>query len=230
MNNPFYRNFIWLGILTIFSGSILFLSCICEYCDCYAHISSLTQNIIIGFFSSSLLLLLNELVNFISDKNKYGFLEGTYERKIITDVLELQPNITKKRTDELTEDEIKSLRKNGCEPIPNSKYVELFDYINIGKDWRIHLKYLYGGTYEGTADYHAYWKKEYGSKAIVKFTLTLNPSNITTGAGNYKYLEQEDFGIYSFQINEEDKNEILITYKNTIPSGLAQGYEKWRRI
>ena len=82
-NNPFYRNFIWLGILTVFTGSILFLSCTCEYCSCCAHISSLTQNIIIGIFSSSVLLLLNELVNYLSDKNKYGFLEGEYSGRTV---------------------------------------------------------------------------------------------------------------------------------------------------
>lgn len=229
MNNPFYRNFIWLGILTAFTGSILFLSYICECCEYFANISSLTQNIIIGIFSSSLLLLMNELVNFISDRIKYGFLEGTYSRKIIADVLELQPNINKKRTDELNPNEIESLREKGYEPIPDSKYLELLGYRDIGKEWRIKLKYLNYGTYEGIADYHAYWK-DYGTKATVKFTLTLNPSNITTGSGNYKYLDKEDYGIYSFQVNEENKNEILVIYHNTIPSGLAQGYEKWERI
>ena len=228
-NNPFYRNFIWLGILTVFTGSILFLSCTCEYCSCCAHISSLTQNIIIGIFSSSVLLLLNELINYLSDKNKYGFLEGTYERTIITDVLELQPKINKKRTDELDENEIKMLVNKGLRPIPDSKYVELIGYREIGKNWRIQLNYLHNGAYEGTADYHAYWA-DYGTKTSVKFTLTLNPSNITTGAGNYKYVEREDYGIYSFQVNEADRNEILVTYHNTIPSGLSQGFEKWKRL
>lgn len=229
MNNPFYRNFIWLGALTGITGILLLLSCTYECCEYFANIFSLAQNITIGIFSSSLLLLLNELVSFISDRNKYGFLEGTYSRKIIADVLELQSNINCKRTDELKPEEIKSLREKDLEPIPDSKYVELLGYRKIGIEWRIHMKYLHNGTYEGEADYHAYWKT-YGTKTTVKFTMTLNPSNITTGAGNYKYLEKDDYGIYSFQVNAEDKNEILVTYHNTIPSGLAQGYEKWQRI
>jgi hypothetical protein len=229
MKNPFYRNFIWLGIISAITGIVLFISCTYDCRECFVIISSLTQNIIIGFFSSSILLLLNELVNFFADRNKYGFLEGTYSRKIIADILELQPDINKKRTDELTSTEIEILLKRGFEPIPDSKYIEIIGYREIGKEWRIKLKYLHNGTYEGIADYHAYWLT-YGTKTTVRFTLTLNTSNITTGSGNYKYLDKDDYGIYSFYVNGEARNEILVTYYNTIPSGLAQGYEKWERI
>jgi hypothetical protein len=51
-----------------------------------------------------------------------------------------------------------------------------------------------------------------------------------TGSGNYKYEGKYDFGTYNFQIDPENENRILVFYQNTIPSGLAEGYEIWERV
>jgi hypothetical protein len=231
MKNPFYINITWLGIIVIITSILLlFFSSECNDCICVAHISSKTENILIGIFASSLLLLFNEIVQLISDKKNYDYLKGEYKRTIIADVIEKSDIVkNEKRAEELNEEQIKEFEKRGLRPIPGSHYLEILPYREIGKDWRITLKYLHNGIYDGTADYHKYWEN-FGEKTTVKFTLTLNKSNLTTGSGNYKYMERDDYGIYSFQMNATNKNEILVTYKNTIPSGLAEGYEKWERI
>ena len=230
MKNPFHRNIIWLTALCIISISFLLFSCENNSCNSGLHLSPKVENIIIGVFSSSLLLLLVEIIQWFSDKKIYGYLKGEYLRTIITDVIANNDIVTnKKREEELNEEERKRFEERGLRPIPGSRYVEILPYREIGKDWRIKLKYLHNGIYDGTADYHKYWLGN-GELTKVKFTLTLNKSNVTTGSGNYKYVDRDDFGIYSFQINENQKDEILVTYKNTIPSGLAEGYEKWKRI
>jgi hypothetical protein len=129
----------------------------------------------------------------------------------------------------LNDEQVKKFKERNLIPIPGSRYVEILGYRDIGKNWEIELKYLYHGIYKGKAQYHKYWGN-YGDSTIVNFTLILNIPNLTTGSGNYKYLEIEDYGIYEFQVNESNKTEILIEYKNTIPSGLSEGYEKWQRI
>lgn len=188
------------------------------------------ENIFIGLFSSTTLLLLLEIFNYFSDKELYSYLEGLYFRTIITDVIANSDIVkSEKRTEELSVDQKQQFIERGLWPIPGSRYVEIFPYREIGKDWKINLKYLHHGIYQGTAEYHKYWESN-NEKTLVKFTLTLNQSNLTTGSGNYKYLERDDYGVYQFQLNEDDKDEILVSYKNTIPSGLAEGYEKWRRV
>lgn len=232
MKNPFLRNIFWLSLVLIITGVLILFSCECKCCNCITHFSSNTLNVIIGLFSSALLLLLLETISYYTDKSIYDFLEGEYKRTIITDVIE-NSHLSKGviREENLTDDQRKEFEKIGQRPIKGSKYVELIGYREIGKDWRIKLTYLHHGIYEGVAEYNNSWDKDkYGQSTEVKFTLTLNPSNITTGAGNYKYVECEDYGLYSFQVNESDKNEIVVTYQNTIPSGLAAGYEKWKRV
>ena len=216
--------------IILISSLSLFLTCDCnESCCCNIHLSSTFKNIIIGLISSAFLLLLNEFFQYRSDRKLFGHLEGEYSRTIITDVIANSDIVkTEKREEDLTDDQRQAFLKRNLQPIKGSRYVEILGYRDIGKDWKIKLRYLHHGIYEGTAEYHKYWGT-YGEKTEVKFNLTLNQSNLTTGAGNYKYVEKDDYGIYSFQINEDDKSEILVTYKNTIPSGLAEGYEKWKR-
>lgn len=229
MKNPFIKNIALMLTVILISSLVLLLSCDCnESCCCNFHLSSTWKNIIIGLISSALLLLLSEIFRLRSDR-KLGYLAGEYSRTIITDVIANSDIVTtEKREEDLNDDQRKLFSERNLIPIKGSRYVEVGGYQAIGKDWRIKLKYLYNGIYDGTAEYHKYWGT-YGDKTVVKFTLTLNQSNLTTGGGNYKYIEKDDYGIYSFQVNEDDKTEILVTYKNTIPSGLAEGYEKWKR-
>ena len=51
-----------------------------------------------------------------------------------------------------------------------------------------------------------------------------------TGSGSYKYSNLDDFGKYEIHVDDEDNNRIIVNYKNTLPSGLAQGYEIWERM
>lgn len=224
MKNPYKINIAWLSSIVILTLLLLLSSCDSNIFPCCLHLSPIAEKIIIGFLYSSILLLLAELIQFISDQKNYGYLKGDYSRTIITDVL---PN--NKREENLNQSEKDELTKNFKKALPGSRFVELLYYKKIGQNWRIKLKYLHHGIYEGIAEYHKYWEGN-SECTKVKFTFTLNKGNLTTGSGNYKYIERDDYGTYIFQVNENDKNEILVSFKNTIPSGLAEGYEKWKRI
>lgn len=227
MRNPYKRNI--LLQLTLIGISTLGLNYSFKYLIKDDHLYSIIENIIIGLFSSAVLLFLIEILQMISDKRRYGYLEGIYKRTIITDVI-ANSDIVKgeKRTEELSDEQKKRFEAIGLIPIPGSRYVEVKRYHEIGKNWQINLKYLYHGIYEGIAEYHKYWENN-GNSTMVKFTMTLNPSNLTAGNGNYKYIERDDYGEYKFQVNENDDTEILVEYKNVIPNGLSEGYEKWKR-
>ena len=84
MKNPYYINFIWLGVIILFPGGLLFCSCYCEqYCF---EFKPRTENILPGILSSAFLLLLVEILNWIIDKKKYGYLNGKYKKSLITQV------------------------------------------------------------------------------------------------------------------------------------------------
>lgn len=229
MKNPYKRNIYLQIVLILIWALVLAFTCRCnEFCCSEIHIPSIWENIILGLLSSSILLLLLEIFQKISDRRLYGYLEGTYERTIITDVIANSDLANgEKRTDNLKEETKRMFEAKGQHPISGSRYVELLYYKKIGKEWRIHLRYLHHGIYQGSAEYHKYWI-DGDNSTIVEFTLTLNLSNITTGSGNYNYLEIEDYGHYEFQVNK-NRDEILVEYRNSIPTGLSEGYEKWKR-
>jgi hypothetical protein len=233
MKNPYKRNIALLTIIIILSSIVLSIVCPCnESCCSNIHLSETILNIIIGLISSSILLLIVEYFQFLQDR-KLGYLQGIYSRTIIANLIENTPFIdNEKREEELTDVQRSKFKEKNLSPLPGSRYVEIDDYKSLGKDLIIKIKYLHHGIYEGTAEYFKYWEptQPFGQKTIVKFTLTLNISNLSTGEGSYKYVEYDDYGIYSIQINDEDKSEILVIFKNTIPNGLSAGFEKWKRI
>jgi len=231
MKNPYKRNIALLILIILFTSLILLIVCPCnESCCCSIHLSETVSNIIIGLISSSILLLIVELFQFLLDR-KLGYLQGVYSRTIIANLIENTDFVNEeKREEELTQVQRKKFNERNLSPLPGSRYVEISDYRSLGKDLIIKLKYLHHGIYEGTAEYFKYWEQPFSQKTLVKFTLTLNTSNLSTGAGTYKYVEFDDYGIYSFQINDNDKSEILVIFKNTIPNGLSEGYEKWKLI
>jgi len=63
---------------------------------------------------------------------------------------------------------------------------------------------------------------------MAEIVFNLNTIDRITGTGSYKYKNKEDYGIYEFQVIGEDKD-ILMYYKNVFPSGLAEGYEIWKK-
>jgi hypothetical protein len=231
MRNPFKRNITLLISIIILCCLILSVGCSCnESCCSNIHLSGTVSNLLVGLISSTILLLLVELFQFLQDR-KYGYLKGIYSRTVIAHLIENTDFVTcEKREEELTEEQKQKFEERNLSPIKGSRYVEINDYKSLGKDLIIELKYLYHGIYEGKAEYFKYWEQPFDQKTLVKFTLTLNISNLSTGAGSYKYVEYDDYGIYSFQINDNDKSEILVTFKNTIPNGLSEGYEKWKRL
>src|ERR1035437_2596411 len=76
-------------IATLGGISALSIIAINAICNCYPDL----KNILIGIFSSALLLLLTEVIYFLKDKELYGNLNGTYTRKEIYEKTETrQPN------------------------------------------------------------------------------------------------------------------------------------------
>ena len=74
------------------------------------------------------------------------------------------------------------------------------------------------------------WKNNSFVKMKARITINLNPANIMTGSGSYKYSNLDDFGKYEIHVDDDNNHRIIVNYKNTLPSGLAQGYEIWERM
>ena len=226
LKNPFKINFIWLGTIILLLGAVLLVSCGCgEYCF---NFRSRTENILLGIFSSAILLFFNELLNYIIDIRRYGFLHGKYKRTIIT-----QLNNGGVRSSEIRDaDQIE--RNENVKFITDSCYHYLSYYKCESVNYFIELKYQYNGIYTGYAEYFDHksgnWKENRMLKVKTVITLNLNLANKMTGSGSYKYSQVDDFGRYEFQVDDENYDRIIANYKNTAPSGLSEGYEIWEKI
>lgn len=242
MKNPYYINFIWLGIIVCVLGFMLFYPCC--YCDGYCFLfPSRMENVLIGIFSSAILLLFVEIIQFINDRVKYGFLAGTFIRKLITQMndqglrsSEVPQNIVEPNLKEIARKE--SEIKQGVKFFnPDSRYCELVYYRCDEMKYEIHLHYKFHGIYTGTVEYFDHdkspqgnWKERVILKTKANVTLNLNLANKQVGSGSYKYQSKNDYGKLDFQVNNETNNEIVVSYKNTIPTGMAEGYEIWERV
>lgn len=222
MRNPYYFNFSWLSAIII-----LLALFILDPCNCFSFQSTIQariENIFIGIFSSEILLLLIEFINFFIDKRKYGFLKSRYFKERITQVNKNRTRFeqVQNRTQEESENTIKFI--NG------SIYHDLTYYSLESIKYFTDLKYHYHGIYTGTVEY--YDKRDEVSGLIIKtkaqITLTLNPANKMTGTGNFKYIDKDDFGKFEFLI-DENTDRIIVSYVNIIPSGLSEGYEIWAK-
>lgn len=180
--------------------------------------------------SAVVLLLLFEIILYRRDKIKFGYLNGIYIRKSIAQI-----NEGGVRTDaiDITERQVMEASGNVV-LIEGSKYHELKFYDCSNTDYIILLNYEFGGNYNGTAEYYnhnipgtdAYTQPK--PKTMAEIVFNLNTIDRITGTGSYKYKNKEDYGIYEFQVIGEDKD-ILMYYKNVFPSGLAEGYEIWKK-
>jgi len=224
--NPYYFN---IGIiLLIIVFFIIIHYGINSYLACIY--GELLKNIIFGIVSSSILLLILEFILCFKDKKLYGRLKGRYKRTFIAvDLEKIDLGFEVNSFRNLSKRETYFIKKRNLKHLSNSRYAEEMGYRVFDPSWEIELKYRYHGIYYGRASYHKYWGN-YGEEAIVDFTLILNRDNPTHGSGNYKYKEIDDFGTYDFQVSSETNEiELFIFYSNIIPSGLAAGYEKWKK-
>jgi len=219
MKNPFYTNFLWLGITILLLLYLLFSTCSCEdYCFSF---SPRVEGLLIGILSAAALLFLAELVLFIRDKKRFGFLSGKYKRLKI-----YQLNKDKKQWDKNEIIEVESGEQ--FEYKADSVYHRLMIYDSQILTLKINLTYLFGGKYVGKADYNE------GSADI---TISLDTTNEMQGKGTYEYYTRKDgklpdIGKYEIQIqsNSQHHTTLFVYYKNTIPSGAAEGYEIWEKI
>ncbi|MBS1773866.1 MAG: hypothetical protein JST82_13485 [Bacteroidetes bacterium] len=200
MRNPFYSTFLGCFIISICLGLPYFIPCSKQFLSSHSRLDGL----LLGVLSSVFLLLFIEIINWYRDKRLYGFIKGKYKRISI-----YQTN------------------ENDARGNNDTIYSELEYYKSI--DWDIHLKYHYNGIYTGTAEYYNHSSSD-NKKTLVSITLNLNTANRMIGEGSYKYISKNDFGIYSFHVDNDNHNRIILTYKNTIPSGLARGYEIWEKV
>ena len=216
----------WISLIIFILGGVLLCICCCgHYCF---EFKSRTENILLGILSSSFLLLFVEIINFIIDKKKYGFLNGKYKKVLIT-----QMNSNGLRSSEVPDASKKEIEEK-IKFIPDSCYHTL-DYYDCGEvDYLTVLTYHYHGIYTGYVEYLDHikgnWKENNMVKIKTRVTLNINSANKMTGSGSYKYANRDDFGKYEFQVDEENTNRIIVNYRNTLPSGLAEGYEIWERI
>ena len=187
----------------------------------------MTENILLGILSSAILLLLTEFINFYVDRKKYGRLHKKYFKHLITQV-----NEGRERSNNIPNKEIQEAQ-NGIKFANDSIYHELAYYSCDTNHYLTELKYHYHGIYTGTVEYLDHEKSDWRNGLIIKtkalVTLNLNLANKMTGSGSYKYLNRDDFGKFEFQIDEQNLDRIIVSYINTIPSGLAEGYEIWTK-
>lgn len=226
IKNPYYINFLWMSIALFILGFILLSTCC--YGDYCFKFQSRTENILIGIFSSIFLLLFLEITNWIIDRQKYGFLHGKYKKVFITQI-----NENRMRSSEIDNASEKE-QTDKIKFINDSCYHEL-DYYDCDRiSYFTNLKYHYHGIYTGYVEYFDHirgnWKENKMIKIKAKVTLNLNSANKMTGSGSYKYVHKNDFGKYEFQVDEENAERIIVNYRNTLPSGLAEGYEIWEKI
>jgi len=182
-------------------GTILVISVILLFLTipCFEYIEIL-KGIFIGIIAATILLILIECRELKRDKAMYGKMEGTYER---IDIF----NVNHKATE-------------------NSKYESLVErYKNIYS--RIELKYLGERQYRFEAEY------EEGRKRAVVY---IDQTNTEQGSGHYQYISKKkpegilpDIGYFRIQVDTLDPNKLYVFHKNIIPSGLAEGYETWKR-
>ncbi|MBU3715284.1 MAG: hypothetical protein FGM46_10130 [Ferruginibacter sp.] len=199
-----------------------------------------TENILLGILSSAIFLLFIEIINYVIDKKKYGFIEGVFYRKAIYQVndnrlrgFEIPTDIAdneqkRKKRMELSKDK-------GERYSDDSIYHELVYQRCAEIKYSIRLNYKFQGMYSGTAEYFLHdtytgrWQDRNIGKTKAAITLNMNLANKNTGEGSYKYVNKEDFGKYEFQIDDENPNRIIVYYRNTLPSGLSEGYEIWEK-
>jgi hypothetical protein len=225
MKNPYFTNFIWLSVIISVLAVILLCNCYCCGKYCFEFLPR-TENILLGVFSSAILLLFIEFINYVIDKKKYGFIEGVYYRKAI-----YQVNKDRLRGSEITAGKIDKGEKYS----DDSVYHELIYQRCADIKYSIRLSYKFQGMYTGTAEYFLHdsyegrWQDRSIAKTKAAITLNINLGNKMTGVGSYKYINTDDFGKYEFQIDDQNSNRIIAYYKNTIPSGLSEGYEIWEK-
>lgn len=234
--NPYKTNFLIFGFIAI--GTLIYLISAAKYHSSVFgwsdYAMAIFNDIIIGIFTTSLLLLGIEWMHYTRDKRRLGYLEGTYRKILITGV-----NDERKRTEDiLLETREKTSKGSNIKYINGSIYHELCYYEIDKNEYLTTLFYEYNGKYTGTVEYidHDFkYDKDKGHaqmdikpKCKAAFSLIFNPPN--TGSGNYKYEGKYDFGTYNFQIDPENENKVLVFHQNTIPSGLAEGYEIWERV
>ena len=166
---------------------------------CFNLDREILKDILIGVFSSILLLLIFELREYINDKRKYGHLSGSYFR---TDIYEVDHTAT-----------------------INTRYKSLNERYKA-VNTNIVIQYKGDRQYVFEADY------EEGRKKGVIF---VDEQNLKIATGHYQYISKKpgyilpDIGDYRFQVDELDNKKIFVFFSNSIPSGLAEGYEVWVR-
>jgi len=225
MKNPYYFNFLWLGGIVVALSCFMFGPCLSS--TLCVSLTSSAENILLGILSSAILLLLTEFIYFLVDRNKYGFLKTRFCKQVITQV-----NEGRARSNNIADRDNQEIQ-NGIKFINDSIYHELRYYSCDSIQYFTELKYHYHGIYTGTVEYLDHEKSDWRNGKIIKIkaliTLNLNLANKMTGSGSYKYFNRNDFGKFEFQVDEQNFDRILVSYANTIPSGLAEGYEVWTK-
>jgi len=223
MKNPYFFNISWLTVTAIVIALTLYGPCLNSKW-CFQFPEAL-ENILIGIISSAILLVLTEIINYFVDRKKYGFLQKNYLKKVITEV-----NEGRARSDKI-ENKIELEFTNQIRYINDSIYHELLYYRCDKIEYITKLKYHHHGIYTGIVEYLDHTQSDLRNNKIVKteafITLNLNLANKMTGAGSFKYRNRDDFGKFEFQVDDQNPGRIIVSYINTIPSGLAEGYEVW---
>jgi len=216
LKNPFIYNIRWLSVLSALALLFLFL----PYPD--SLINDLWKHIIAGVFYSALVLLINEFVQLFRDKIELGILKGKYVRKELFQVLD-----GGKSAEQLTQTERDKIVSANQQIVEGTRYSKFLNTKDV--ECEIELNYLFKGAYFGTAKYHNDLEHvDANVQTDVFITIHLN-DDLNTGSGTYQYKNFKVYGTYLLHISPLEPNKIIISFKNIIPSGIAEGYEIWEK-
>jgi hypothetical protein len=162
------------------------------------------ENILVGILSSSITILILEIVLRIQDYEKYSYLRGNYKRIKFENGLDERNKETDRKYEDITN-----------------------RYLNINP--LTELKYRGDGKYEGEIEYEE-GNTIFTIEINLKNTRTGNGTYFYKDK-KPKYIQNmPDHGTYQiFVENIKGKIMLYVYHENYVPSGLAWGYEIWEK-
>ncbi len=164
-----------------------------------SKLSDLTVNILIGIYTSSIVVLILEIITFLKNSNRYGFLNKKYKR------IKIYNKLSDKKNDTIYEEITSRYHENNINSL-------------------IKIKHHGDGRFSGSAYY-----EEGKVKFDVFLDSTNPSFGLGTYQyiEKYKNKDMPDLGKLELVRDKVDDDKIYIYFKNIAPSGLAESYEIW---
>jgi len=169
--------------------------------ECLKYNSSI-EALLISLLASILVVLIIELITYLMNVSRYSFLSKDFKR------IKIFNKIDARAGDTIYED-ITNRYNGSVAPL-------------------IKIKHHGEGRFTGKANYE---------EGLLSFELFLDKTNPSYGTGTYQYTKKykkyallmPDFGKLETIRDKNDLKKVYIIYQNISPSGIAAGYEIWKK-